>query len=73
MNPLVTDPQRLGDSAHRRAGRVQPANGLVEVGSAALDVVLELTKLIERCLRLPDKGRLDVHVSSVLDAGRSVY
>jgi len=66
MDPLVTDPQGVGDLPHRRPGSVQPSDRLVELRTATIHLLLELTKVIAGGLRCPEEAVVDFH-------GRLVY
>lgn len=65
VDPLVAQAQGLGDIPQRPAGRVQPADGLVVVGSGPLGGMLGHGQLLLRGLGLVQKLRIKPHLSRV--------
>jgi hypothetical protein len=61
MDPLVAEPERLGDLAHRRASGVQPSHRVMVVEPCPLGLVLQLEHPISRLQRLLKQIVLERH------------
>ena len=72
MDPLVTEPERIGDIPKRCSGRVQSPDGVLISNLSPIGLELEAHCTISLVAGLPEELRIECHLSTVVDGTRAV-
>lgn len=72
MDPLIAQPERLGDLAERCTGRMEAPDGMLVADLGLIGLVLEVEHTVPRLARLPKENPVERHLSTVVDAGPKV-
>ena len=67
MDPLVAQPERLGDFSKRCAGRMEAPEGVLIPDLGLVGLVLMVERAVPRLTGLPEEFSVECHVSTMVD------